>query len=80
MKTITIEYYAILREMTGKSREQLATEVNTILELYQAVKSKYGFTLECDQLRAAINDTFVEWQTNLNNGDIVVFIPPIAGG
>lgn len=80
MKTITIEYYAILREMTGKSQEQFATEVNTVLELYQEVKLKYEFILEFSELRAAINDAFVAWQANLNNGDIVVFIPPISGG
>ncbi len=80
MKTITIEYYAMLREMTGHAQEQFATSVNTVLELYQEIKMKYGFTLECDQLRAAINNAFVDWQTTIHQGDIVVFIPPIAGG
>ena len=80
MKTITIEYYAILKDMAGKSQEQFATSVNTVLELYQEIKLKYGFMLEFNQLRAAINDAFVDWQTNLNQGDVVVFIPPVAGG
>lgn len=80
MKTVTIEYYAILREMTGKCQEQFSTSVNTIWELYQEVSLKYGFLLEHEQLRAAINDSFVDWQTDLNNNDVVVFIPPISGG
>ena len=80
MKTVTIEYYAILREMTGKCQEQFSTSANTILELYQEVSLKYGFLLEFDQLRAAINDSFVDWHTDLNKNDVVVFVPPIAGG
>ena len=79
-KTITIEYYAILREITGKCQEKFATDVNTVLELYQEVSLKYGFALEFSELRAAINDSFVDWKTPLKQDDVVVFIPPISGG
>ena len=80
IKTISIEYYAILKDIVGKSQEDFLTSVDTAAALYQELKLKYGFTLECDQLRAAINDSFVDWKTKLNTGDVVVFIPPIAGG
>lgn len=80
MKTITIEYYAMLQEIAGKNKEEFKTSVNSVSELYQEIKLKYGFIFDHDQLRAAINDQFVDWKTKINNGDIVVFIPPVAGG
>jgi len=27
-----------------------------------------------------VNDEFCDWETPLRDGDLVVFIPPVAGG
>jgi molybdopterin converting factor small subunit len=31
-------------------------------------------------MKVAINDEFSEWNSELADGDSVVFIPPVAGG
>jgi molybdopterin converting factor small subunit len=31
-------------------------------------------------VKVAINDEFADWQHKLQDGDTVVFIPPVAGG
>jgi len=31
-------------------------------------------------LRVAVNEEFSDWQRPLEDGDRVVFIPPVAGG
>ena len=37
-------------------------------------------TMSMNHVRLAVNDAFVDWSTPLNDGDAVVFIPPVAGG
>ena len=80
MRTITVEYFAILREQRGLSRERLSTAAGTAAALYDALRSEHGFTLPGERVRAAVNGQFVGAQTGLNEGDEVVFIPPVAGG
>ena len=77
---LTITYYAILREQRGLSEERLESTASTAGELYDALRAEHGFSLAADQLKVVINEAFRPWDTPLNPGDQVVFIPPVAGG
>lgn len=78
-RTINIEYFAVLREHAGKANEQLSTSAATPADLYAELHDRYNFpTLQT--LKVAINDDFSDMQAPLNDGDTVVFIPPVAGG
>lgn len=79
-KTIRIQYYAILREQAGRSDETLDTSAGTPAELYAELRQRHPFQLGPAQLKVALNSEFSDWQTPLKHGDIVVFIPPVAGG
>jgi molybdopterin converting factor subunit 1 len=79
MKTITIEYFAVLREHSGVADEALATNAATPAELFAELSERYGFP-ELASIKVAINDEFGDWSAALNDGDTVVFIPPVAGG
>ena len=79
-RTIVVQYYALLREERGLGQETLKTSAATAVKLYNELKAQHGFRLSVDRLRLAINNQFVPWTTPLNNGDTVVFIPPVAGG
>lgn len=80
MKTITLQYFAVLREQAGCSEERLTTTAATPAELYDEVRARHGFTLPLAMLRVAVNEEFREWSTPLVANDRVVFIPPVAGG
>lgn len=80
MITITIQYFAILREQRGVTREQIATAATTPESLYQELRAKYDFTLPAERVRAAVNGDFVAATAELREGDEIVFIPPVAGG
>jgi molybdopterin converting factor subunit 1 len=80
MKKITIQYFALLREERGLSKETYATQAKTPRELYAELKKKHPFSLGTDLLRVAVNDVFSDWDTPLQEGDSIVFIPPVAGG
>jgi molybdopterin converting factor subunit 1 len=80
MKTVTLQYFALLREQAGCSQEQVETAAATPAELYEQVRQRHGFTLPLALLRVAINDEFRDWTSPLQANDRVVFIPPVAGG
>ena len=80
MPTIHVQYFAILREQRGLAEEKLATTAATPGALYEELRRRHPFTLPADRIRAAVNDTFVDADSPLHEGDRVVFIPPVAGG
>jgi molybdopterin converting factor subunit 1 len=77
---INIQYYAILREQSGRSVESLDTRATTPAALYTELAARYPFTLRQDQLKVAVNGEFTDFGRALAAGDAVVFIPPVAGG
>jgi molybdopterin-guanine dinucleotide biosynthesis protein A len=79
-KHFTVQYYALLREQAGRSEETLESSARSPRELYGELSARYPFTLPAELLRVAINAEFADWSTPLNDGDEVVFIPPVAGG
>jgi len=80
MKTLTIQYFAVLREQAGMSEETVQTRAQTAAALYDELRSRHSFHLLPEQLKVAINADFSDWTTPLEDGDTVVFIPPVAGG
>ncbi|MEO8225485.1 MAG: MoaD/ThiS family protein [Gammaproteobacteria bacterium] len=79
MAHIRIEYFAVLREHVGRAREELDTAAATVGELYAELDRRYAFPA-LGQVKAAVNDEFRDWSAPLKDGDLVVFIPPVAGG
>jgi sulfur-carrier protein len=80
MKTVTVQYFAILREQRGLAEETVTTAAKTTGGLYTELRLRHGFSLAADRVRAAVNDEFVSATTQLKPDDRVVFIPPVAGG
>jgi len=80
MNEIEIQYFAVLRERAGTSREIVQTAAETAAELYDELAARHDFGLPQSMLRVAVNDEFAEWSRPLKAGDRVVFIPPVAGG
>jgi molybdopterin converting factor subunit 1 len=77
---LSIEYFALLKDQRGCSSESLETDASTPRELYAKLAKEYAFSLEPSCLKVAINEDFADWDSSLNHGDTVVFIPPVAGG
>ncbi|MBM3865560.1 MAG: MoaD/ThiS family protein [Verrucomicrobia bacterium] len=80
MNELTIEYFALLREQRGQATERLVTAAATPAALYAELQARHGFTLPGDRVRVAINGAFAAADAPLRSGDLVVFIPPVAGG
>lgn len=77
---INISYFAILQDERGLPSEELETLAGTPSELYSELKNKHSLSLTKCKLKVAVNDEFTDWDSKLQEGDKVVFIPPVAGG
>jgi len=80
MKSINIQYYALLREQAGLKEENLKVQCRTYGELYNHLQEKYQFTLPAEMIQVAVNDEFALLHQEISDGARVVFIPPVAGG
>ncbi|MFP4624450.1 MAG: MoaD/ThiS family protein [Gemmatimonadota bacterium] len=80
MKTVTLNYFAALREARGQSSETIETGSDTLLDLYEELRARHAFPLPASALQVAVNDDFAEWDRRVEEGDRVVFIAPVAGG
>jgi molybdopterin synthase sulfur carrier subunit len=80
MKKIRVRYFAIMRDLTKKSDEEVQTSALTAGDLYQELEARYPNFLAAKVVRVAVNDHFVPMAKELRDGDRVAFIPPVAGG
>lgn len=78
--TIKVKYFASLREKANKNEEEILETFINSFELYQNLKEKYQFSLSVDEIKVAINGEYKDFQTQIVSGDVVTFIPPVAGG
>ncbi|HEU5081474.1 MAG TPA: MoaD/ThiS family protein [Opitutaceae bacterium] len=75
-----LTYFAILREQRGATEETVETDAPTARDLYDELKLRHRFSLPAERVRVAINGDFSDWSTELEDGQRVSFIPPVAGG
>ncbi len=80
VKTITVSYFAQLRELTGTDCETIQTDSETPAGLFEEIRAKYHIPLKRKGMMVAVNGDFSDWTHPLNNDEEVVFIPPVAGG
>lgn len=78
--TISLQYFALLREQTGCQQEQIKTEATTPRHVYQELAARYPLTLPVERIGVAINNNFSGLDAALKDGDSLTFIPPVAGG
>jgi molybdopterin synthase sulfur carrier subunit len=78
---VKVRYFASLREQAGKSQEDIEIENGKNLkDIYQELSLRYGFTLLPQEIKYSVNNDYVDQIIKLNENDVVVFIPPVAGG
>lgn len=80
VRMLRIQYFAVLREQVGISEECFATTASNPAMLYSELLKVRPLKLPQTLLKVAVNAGFVGWDHPLEDGDKVVFIPPVAGG
>lgn len=77
--SVTVLYFAALREAAGIGEEQLPVP-DSLPVLYAALRERHGFNHAQSQLRVACNGAFCDWRHEPADGDVIAFIPPVSGG
>ncbi len=79
-RTVHVQYFAVLREQAGVGSETIVTVARTAADFYDELQGQRGLALPRSMLKVAVNEEFAAWDRRLEDGDRVVFIPPVAGG
>lgn len=79
-KNFKVLYFARLREDTQIAEELVKSNARTGAELFAELDQKYNFSLKQSKIRLAINESFTSWESPLEDGMTLAFIPPVAGG
>ena len=79
-KAITVSYFAQLRELTGTSSETIQTSSVTPAGVFEEIRAKHSLPLKRKGMMVAVDGDFTDWTHTLNEGEEIVFIPPVAGG
>ena len=80
MIAVTARYFAAFRDQAGKETEDLRTGATTVSELYAEISAVHGFADSMARCKVAVNEEFASWDTQLADGDTILFFPPVAGG
>lgn len=78
--TVTIKYFASLRERLGRSEDNLEIENGniTVSELWEKLAGNHRNLP--DNILTAINMEYVKPDAKVKDGDEVAFFPPVTGG
>ena len=77
---IQVIYFAILRELTGLDKETFSMKQgNNPGDVLTSINERHEINLGIN-FKIAVNDEFSDWDIELNDGDRLVFIPPVTGG
>jgi molybdopterin converting factor small subunit len=77
---IQVIYFAKLRDLIGLDGEIFSMEEgNNPSDVLASIKKKHNIDIGTN-FKIAVNDEFSQWNIKLNNGDRLVFIPPVTGG
>ena len=79
-KKIVLHFYASLREEARCSSVEVNTEASNMTELFLEMNARFNFSIDQKNMRFAKNHQLVERGALVNDGDQIVFIPPVSGG
>lgn len=80
MKTVEVRYFAAYRDATGVGAETVQSAAATLEALFEERVAAHAGLHPESAAKVALNDRLVEWDSAFEEGDEVLFFPPVAGG
>ncbi|MBL4661692.1 MAG: MoaD/ThiS family protein [Alcanivoracaceae bacterium] len=80
MIKIQVLFFGKLKESWGTNKLEVETGSHNIEDLYLELLNKAANIPHKESIKVAINDEFVNWDTTINSGDTIAFLPPASGG
>lgn len=82
--TVTVRYFAALRETLGCASESVPTQASTVGQLREQLRARgapYAQALQASQaVRMALDQVLCQADAPLHPGAEVAFFPPVTGG
>lgn len=76
---IDVLLFAELQDTFGKEKLTLNADFSTVKELKERLYTDYQLE-DMDGTMIAVNEEYATDDSNLRDGDVVAFIPPVSGG
>ncbi|MDR0274549.1 MAG: molybdopterin converting factor subunit 1 [Burkholderiaceae bacterium] len=84
MKTVTVRYFASIREAVGQGSERVSTDAPTLAALRDELIARGGAHAAAlargKAVRMALDQVMSEESAVLTDGAEVAFFPPVTGG
>lgn len=79
---ILVKFFASCRELSGKTGEEFQLPDRAMLKDLRSLVMTLHPILESmrDYLLISVNEVFATEQTELKEGDVIAFFPPVSGG
>ena len=80
MNTLHVRYFATYRAATGVAEESVETSARTAGDLFSEMIGKHPALAHYKHSMVAVNDQLSNWETELADGDKILFFPQVSGG
>lgn len=82
MQTVSIKYFSVLSEITGKRQEELSIkEGQSLQDILASISERFPEMKKYQpHIRAAVNLNYEEFDFKPKENDEIVFITPVSGG
>ncbi len=80
MNTLRVQWFAAYRDATGVATESVQSAAPTVADLYTELLDRHPGLSAYRRALVAVNDQMKDWNAALEDGDEVLFFPPVAGG
>jgi len=75
---VKVLFFGVLAEVTG-TEIKFYNDVRSVEHLRQRVSDDFPETVHY-RFKVSLNDEFIDGDSELKEGDVVVFLPPFSGG
>jgi len=80
MKQVRVRLFAAFREAAGLEVTDVRTEAGSVGELFAELVARLDGLWHEPAALVAVNDEMTCWDSAFEDGDEVLFFPPVAGG
>ncbi len=77
---VQVRYFAAFRDATGTPGETVDSAAPTLRELFDECAARHDRLHVEHAALVAVNDAMRDWDAGFEDGDEVLFFPPVAGG